>query len=298
MKLRSELILLDALDGGLDVIDLLLEREHHFVADDALSLRGGGDLPPPLAARLAQAMLLEGPVAKALREGCRHGRMRSHAPAPAFAASGSANVPWDEARSLPEWVATPWRDPERWRRLAEDRIAQRTLLRIDGFLTEPHALELRRTVAALPFHSQDNMYVRGDGYDIKTELDAFFDSFRSGPLHRLISYVMNESLPSRLFLRAWRFGPGGRIGIHKDGLHYVTTFSIGLSCDWTAAAGGAIAFGQPVRAGLEVVERWLPHLGDLLLFRPSALAWHAVEEVAAGVRYTLTGQYVSADYPG
>jgi len=108
---------------------------------------------------------------------------------------------------------------------------------------------------------------------------------------------MGLDLPSRIFVRAWKLGPGDSMAIHKDGLHDVTTFSIGLCEDWTAAAGGAIAFGDPAHGGLTVTERWLPHLGDLLIFRPTARAWHAVEPVTQGTRLTLTGHYVGPDYP-
>ena len=141
--------------------------------------------------------------------------------------------------------------------------------------------------------------MRGDGCAIAgDELGPVIEAFRRGPLHALVGRVMGEALPARLFTRAWRLAAGDHIATHKDGLHYVTTFSLGLCDGWSASHGGAIAFGRPVAKGLEIVERWLPHRGDLLLFRPSARAWHAVEAVARGTRFTVTGQYVAEAYPG
>jgi hypothetical protein len=294
MKLRPELLLYDASDGGLDVLDLVLEQEHHFDAAEARDLRRE-PIPERLGERLARALLLEGPSAEALRRGCRNGRTRAPAPAPGFAA---ARGPWSEAARLPAMVAPAWREGERWRRLAEDRIAGRALLRLDGFLAGPAADALRAAAAALPFARHETLYVRGEGLDLHAELDELVAPFRDGPLHALLAAVMGEPLPSRIFARVWRLGPGDHIAVHRDGLHYVTTFSLGLSTGWTAASGGALAFGHPVERGLEIVERWLPHLGDLLVFRPTALAWHAVEPVAHGTRLTLTGHYVAASYPG
>jgi hypothetical protein len=77
---------------------------------------------------------------------------------------------------------------------------------------------------------------------------------------------------------------------HPDGRLYCGTLSLGLCSGWTAADGGAIAFGDPTPQGFHVRERWLPHLGDALLFAPAADTWHAVEPVTSDkTRHSLTG---------
>ncbi len=298
MRLRSELLRFPLDDGGLEIVDLVLEQKHAFSSTEADALRAldaGAAPPPELVTRLDSGLLLEGPTAAALREGCRHGRVRSRMPPPAVAEAAGA---WGLAPSLPAFVAAAWRDPERWRRLAEDRRAGRRLLRLDGFLAADVAAALRGRVDELPFTQRAAAYAHGDGHDLAGELDDVFDAFRRGPLHTLLGHVMDQALPERIFLRAWRLGPGDDIANHNDGIHYVTTFSLGLTPGWSCRDGGAIAFGYPIARGLDITERWLPHLGDLLLFEPTATAWHLVEAVRAGTRWTVTGHYVSPNYPG
>ena len=205
---------------------------------------------------------------------------------------------WDLAENLPDWVSPTWRQPERWRRLAEDRAAGRPLLRLDGFMALDHARALRDDAAALDFEHQDSLYAKGGCHNIARDetLGDYLAPFRSGPLCTLMGDVMGESLPERIFARVWKLQEGDGMAVHNDGIHYVTTFTIGLSEGWRARDGGHITFGLPTASGLEVTERWLPHLGDMQLFRPSGTAWHAVETVRQGTRYTLTGHYVSPKY--
>ncbi|MEL6180755.1 MAG: 2OG-Fe(II) oxygenase, partial [Myxococcota bacterium] len=247
---------------------------------------------------LQTAMLLEGPTANLIRQASRHGRTRSQMPSPTLPTGDSNDGPWALASALPsELFASAWREPERWRRLAEERRAGRTLLRLDGLFTTDAALELRKAAAALPFEERHTTYVRGAGCELEDHhLTSWRSALTHGPCNALLSAVMDEDLPERMFARVWKLGQGDGISVHKDGIHYVATLSIGLCPGWTASHGGAIAFGQPTAQGLDVVERWLPHLGDALLFRPTALAWHAVEPVEHGMRYTLTTHYVSPQY--
>ena len=109
-------------------------------------------------------------------------------------------------------------------------------------------------------------------------------------VRRLFGAVLGVALPERLFINAWRLERGDYMGVHPDGRLYRGTLSLGLSDGWTAADGGAIAFGDPTADGFQVRERWLPHVGDALLFAPSHDTWHAVEPVLAQkTRYSLTG---------
>src|SRR2546430_2110049 len=96
---------------------------------------------------------------------------------------------------------------------------------------------------------------------------------------RLFGSVLGLPLPDKLFINAWRLGRGDSMSVHPDGRLYCGTLSLGLCRGWTAADGGAIAIGEPTKTGFLVRERWLPHLGDVLLFAPGADTWHAVEPV-------------------
>ena len=296
MRLRYELLHIPR-GGGLDIVDLLLEQVHHFNSDEARALKAL-PAPPPAALkrRLEQCLLLEGPEAEDLRREGWSARIRKDPPPPPDA---GANGPWHMAKALPDIVAPVWRAPERWRRLAEAHAAGQTLLRLEGFLADAAAGALREAVAALPFERRENPYVKGFGCDpMPADLPTFLPALTSGALYQLVGAVMNEALPDRIMARAWRLESGDAIVLHNDGVHYRTTISLGLCANWTAARGGAIAFGTPTPRGLRVMERWLPHLGDVLLFRPTATTWHAVEPVTEGVRYTLTTHYVAPEYPG
>lgn len=196
---------------------------------------------------------------------------------------------WEVARSLPDWISPHWRSPERWRRLAEARLAGQQLLRLDGFMTQAGASALLNKVKALPLERQDNTYLRGLYYQVtESKLKTLLPDFANGVVRQLLSATLNKPLPSSLFLRAFQLNEGDLIAEHVDGEHYAATFSIGLCEHWTAANGGAIAFGE---------QRWLPHLGDVLVFVTSRALSHRVEPVMFGERFTLTGQYVSARYP-
>ncbi len=295
MRLRHELLQFET-EGGLDIVDLLLEQVHHFDGDEARAIAALPEPPPDaLAARLPAGLLLEGPLADELRRAGWAARIRKAPPAPP---RQETSGDWHLATRLPAFISAPWRQPERWRRLAEDRAAGRVLLRLEGLLEPESALALREAVSDLAYDRRENAYVKGHGYDVEPEeLPEILPELLRGPLYSLLCQVLDEALPTRIFGRAWRLEEGDSIALHNDGVHYRATLSIGLCPDWSAADGGAIAFGSPTADGLNVSERWIPHLGDVLLFRPTATAWHAVEEVRRGTRYTLTSHFVAPEYP-
>ena len=124
----------------------------------------------------------------------------------------------------------------------------------------------------------------------ETDLPEWRALMTSPVARRLFSSVLAVPLPEKIFVNAWRMGRGDSMGVHPDGRLYCGTLSLGLASSWMAADGGAIAFGDPTRDGSKVRERWLPHLGDALVFAPSADSWHAVEPVLSEkVRHSLTG---------
>src|SRR5439155_5596451 len=132
-------------DGGLDLLDLALERVVSLSADEARRLDD-----PDVVAKLDSLMLLEGPAADTIRETAWSARARGRpAPFPAGEVSGD----WQEP--LPEMVASAWRDPERLRRLAEERAAGRRFLSLPGFLTAEAAAHLAAETEALSFKRMD-----------------------------------------------------------------------------------------------------------------------------------------------
>jgi hypothetical protein len=280
VPLRSELLRVTRDDGGLDLLDLALERVISLTADETRRLD-----EPDVIAKLDSLMLLEGPAAETIREAAWSARARGR---PAPFAAGTVSGDWDEP--LPEIVAPAWRDPERLRRLAEDRAAGRRYLSLPGFLTAEAAARLASQAAALAYKRMDTDIVHAERRLLG---DGELPEWRALMLatRRLFAAVLGVPLlPERLFINAWRLARGDSMSVHPDGRLYCGTLSLGLSDGWTAADGGAIAFGDPAKSGFQVRERWLPHLGDALLFAPTAGTWHCVEPVVSErTRYSLTG---------
>src|SRR5262249_48778780 len=150
MPLRRELLLHPREDGGVDVLDLVLERVVALAPEEARAL----DAPDAaLAAKLQSLVLLEGAVADSLREAAGAGRA---------AADWVAELDWELARSLPSPIATAWREPERMRRLAQERAAGRRYLRLDGFIEPEAAHALADAAAALAYDRMDSPVVHAE----------------------------------------------------------------------------------------------------------------------------------------
>jgi 2OG-Fe(II) oxygenase superfamily len=280
VPLRAELLRFTRDDGGLDLLDLALERVVSLSADEARRLDDAD-----VIAKLDSLMLLEGPVAETIRETAWSARAKGR-PAP-FAA---AEVSGDWSEPLPEIVAPAWRTAERLRRLAEERAAGRRFLFLPGFVAAEAASRLAAQAAALEYRRMDTDIVHAERHLLG---DGELAEWRALMLatRRLFGSVLGlPPLPEKLFINAWRMRRGDTMSVHPDGRLYCGTLSLGLCDGWTAADGGAIAFGDPTPNGFQVRERWLPHLGDALLFAPAADTWHAVEPVLSDkTRHSLTG---------
>lgn len=198
---------------------------------------------------------------------------------------------WGLARELPAVVASGWREPERWRRLAEDRAGGQRYLVLPGLLEPEAARALREAALALPMARLATVLVAADRRLLAgDELAPWLDLLQHVVLRGLVSAVLGRTMPSGLVVNAWRLARGDQMGIHPDGPLYKGTISLGLCEGWTAADGGAIAFGDRDGDDLIVRQRWFPHLGDACLFAPDVDTWHAVEPVRGDVtRYSVTG---------
>lgn len=277
MKLRSELLRRSRQDGGIDLLDPLLERIVTLDAAQARALDEGDHEP------LEALMIFEGAIADGLREQAWLGRQR---PRP-HAAAPVADFDWRE--DLPEIIASHWRDPDRLRRLAEDRAAGRRYLLLPGFLEAEAASRLEAAASALSFSRMSTEIVEADRHLLKSgELGEWQSLMQS--VRRIFGAILGIELPEKTFVNVWRLQKGDFMSVHPDGRLYRGTISLGLNRDWRAVDGGAIAFGEPTANGFLVRERWLPHAGDALLFAPGVDSWHAVEPVLSEkTRLSLTG---------
>ncbi len=291
-RLRRDLIVHASTDGDattVELVDTLLERVVPVPPALGVLPEPGGTAQGALADWLTTQLLSEGPAVDGIRAAGWAARARRTVHQPRLA---PVDGPWELARELPAWVSEGWRRPERWRRLAEQRAAGTRLLRMPELIAEGTATAWAAHVRADAADRCDNPYAQGWWRQDTTTPEPWRRALLGGPLHTLLSAACGVVLPSEIQLNAWRLHAGDRMALHADGTRYAATVSLGLSAGWRAADGGAIAFGWPTADGLSVQERWLPHLGDALLFAVEATLWHAVEPVQAGERLTLTGQYL------
>jgi hypothetical protein len=279
MKLRPELLRRSCEDGGIDLLDLLFDRIVHLDAEQTRALDEGDH------AALVPLMIFEGPAAEALRASAWSGRQRPrpHPSAP------PEDFEW--SLELPEIIAPPWRDPDRLRRLAEDRSAGRRYLMLPGFLEAEAASRLAEQASALPYTRLSTEIVEADRHLLEAgELPEWQSLMTSRPVRMILGAILGIELPEKTFVNVWRLGRGDLMSVHPDGRLYRGTLSLGLNLGWRAQDGGAIAFGEPGPEGFVVRERWLPHAGDALLFAPGVDTWHAVEPVLSNkIRLSLTG---------
>jgi hypothetical protein len=193
--------------------------------------------------------------------------------------------------ALPDIVSPRWRDPGRWPAMTGPRY------RLDGFFTPAAAAELLERVCALPFTRLDFDVVCAAWSKPAASLGTAHDLLLSSAFRAAASSVLGVTLPEAMIVNAWHLSTGDHMRPHRDSRHYVGAFCVGLCPDWSPARGGAIAFGPGSAAGITAEERWHPHLGDLLLFRPSPTSWHTVEPVLVGTRRSLSGWWTDPRRP-
>jgi 2-oxoglutarate-Fe(II)-dependent oxygenase superfamily protein len=296
--LRADVLRFPGADGGLDLLDLLLDTLHSLSPAEAelLGRLEGGELAAgapeasALSARLEGALLWEGPVAEQIRRERHAARLHRWAES---AEPGEEPEPdWPPVVAC-EALASEWRDPERYRRLREERLAGREVFVLRGLVAPEAARAWAAEAASLPFERLATPHVEAERCALGEQLAPLQALLRDADFRRLLGAVLGRELGESLLLNAWRMSPGDRMAVHPDGPRYLATFSLGLCPDWTASRGGAIAFGDPSPEGLVVRERFLPHLGDACVFAPHARAWHAVERVREGQRLSVTGWWLS-----
>jgi hypothetical protein len=285
---RRDVLTFAAPDGGIDLLDLLLDRVVRIAPEQAAALRAGDRR---VIDHLEQLHLFESASIHETRIQALAARL--HEPAPPPPAPPIEDVDWTDALQWPDIVAPAWKDPERLRRLAEDRAGGRRYLMLPGFLTPAAAIEFAREAAGLPYERFDSDVVHADKCLLHGEsLRQWRTLLLSGRTRRLFGGLLGRQLPDGLMINAWRMRPGDDMRAHPDGRLYWATVSLGLSSTWKAADGGAIAFGEPRSDGFLVRERWYPHAGDLCLFVPAPDTWHVVEPPTRE-RLTLTGWWMT-----
>ncbi len=277
-------------DGGLDLLDPLFER---LIRLDARTVESLDEADPVAIAELDAAYLRACPEADALRRAAWYARLRPEPVAPrvddavdcATIAAGVATLGWADA----------WKDTERWRRLIETARSGGGALSLSGLV--PGALATAAAVQAnhLPLSPMETPIVSGSRAVVDDAIGGALAAVRAlfdAPEARAaFGAALGRALNLGLTLNAWSLAPGQRMAAHPDGARYAATLVVGLNAGWTAADGGAVAFGEPGPDGLRVRSRWLPHLGDVLVFAPTADTWHAVEPPTRP-RWTLSGWWL------
>lgn len=288
-RLRSEVFRVTREGGAIDLVDLVNERITSLDPAEVAALDGHDDV---LADRLETAELFEGPAAERQRRSAWAARMVRR-PRPIEGLGHPVPGDWELARRLPTMFHPTWREPERWRRLAEEHAGGQRYLALPGLLTDEAARRIKAEVLTLSWTRLATDLVQADRHllgpdDVPTWLDLL-----AGEVFRaLVGAVLGRPMPAGLVVNAWRLGRGDFMGVHPDGRLYFGTVSLGLCEGWSASQGGAIAFGEPHEAGMIVRQRWYPHLGDVGLFAPDGDTWHVVETVTQGTRHSLTGWWV------
>ncbi len=285
--LRREVMVEPRADGGVDLLDPLYERIDHLDAATVRALDAG---EPGALEALDDRLLRESPVADAARRAAWYARLRPEPCAPV--------VPRAELSGVAAAVAAlgwgrAWREPERWRRWVEAGRAGNLLLPLEGLLEPEHAAAALAQAEALPLQPLRSAVVSANRAVVDDTVGGALGALRAllgDPSTRVaVGAALGRSLTGPLHLNLWRLAPGERMAVHPDGARYAGTVAIGLDREWTAGDGGAIAFGDPGPEGLVVRSRWLPHLGDALIFAPAAGTWHAVEPPVSRPRWTLSG---------
>ncbi len=293
-ELRPELLRRPRADGGLELLDPIAQR---IVEVTAAVVAGFQDGDPQARLTLSLQMVLDDETAEQLRDNAWAAKSQLRVPPAAIGPGHDAaphldDVNFDDAAQLPRLVSAWWRDGEQLRRLTEERRAGRRYHVLRGFFDMDAARSIRDAVSALAFSRMETDLLTCERHLVAgDELSELVGLMQSDLLRRLLSPIVGRVLPAGTVVNAWRLSQGDSFGIHPDGPRYQGTFSVGLCDRWTARDGGAIAFGEPTSEhGFIVAERWLPQLGDLLVFAPDHDTWHAVEPVMGDrTRLTLTG---------
>ena len=126
---------------------------------------------------------------------------------------------WSLAAELPPLFAPKWREPESWRRLAEDRASR--YLMLPGLLTDEAALAIRAAVVALPMARLTTELLDADRHLLAAdEVPAWLDLLQGDVLRALVGDVLRREMPLGLVVNAWRLHRGDHMGVHPDGPLY------------------------------------------------------------------------------
>lgn len=292
--LRRELLVEADPAGGVRILDPLFERVVVLDAAQVAALDAGD---PAALATLDDRWLRESPAAEAVRRAAWSARLRPEPARPAVRGDETGDACVDVSCvdvSGIDW-APAWRDAERWRRLFAAAHAGNTLLPLDGLLPPALAEAAAAQAQTLPCARVEAAVVSAERALVDEAIGGPLGEVRARLTHpatrRFFGAALGRDLGGPMHLNVWHLAPEERMAVHQDGARYAATVAVGLNAGWTAADGGAIAYGVPGPGGLGVSHRWLPHLGDVVVFAPTATSWHAVEPPARD-RWTLSGWWL------
>ena len=289
MELRKEVLIWSLEDGRIALYDPLLQYTHELNQEESQQFQSK-QWSKELVARFHSSMLLEDMGAQIIRDNFWKNRLMSRIlPAP----DRFDEIDWNVAKELPALVQEHWRDPERWRRLFEHGLAGNEIFVLNNFVESAPLQEFVSNISTWKEFSspvvtaQRALLHEGPVYQL----------MQNAVFRKLVSTLLKVPLREQVWLQAWGISKGECIKSHSDGTSYSGTCTVGCSSNWKAKDGGAISFGKNTQQGWESTFRWLPHLGDMLLFRPKADLWHAVEEVQQGHRLSITGWWIEGKNP-
>ena len=289
-KLRPEVLTLETAEGGLDLYDLLYDRVTTLDPEEAAALDRGDEA---ILDRLSALVLLESDHAQTLR---RQRYARHKADVHAHRAPLIEETDWSLAEGWPDFIASHWRQGEALRRLAEARAAGNQFIALPGFMKLRSARELAQAAASIAFERMDTPWVKASRHGLGegTLYTRWVQFLTREDTRALFGAILGRRLEAQIKGNVWRLETGDMMPVHTDGKHYQGTISLGLNEAWRASQGGAIARGAPEEGRFRVDTRWLPHLGDVLLFAPTYDSWHAVEPVLQGERLSITAWWTKA----
>lgn len=281
-QIRNELLVKEGADGIISLYDPLLQTVLLLNEEESVAFRSQ-EYTETLKAKLQGANMMEGIGAKVLRDCIWNARsMFRVVPQPR---PERTEADWEQASLLPDFVQERWRKPQIWASLFQYMLAGNDVLMLDDLFV-PEILQ--KDIERFSFVPFQNKFIQGHRAPVNE--GVVYELMEHPVFYSFVRSLLGlNASHSHCLVHAWQLSKGDFIGLHSDGPRYQGTFNVGVTPNWKAQNGGAIAFGRPTEHGVDIFQRWIPQLGSALLFAPRSDLWHVVETVQAGVRHTLTG---------
>jgi len=287
-QLRPEILQQRNDDGLVSFLDPILQQKYHLNIGQSQEFLSG-EWSDSLVSFLEAAMLLEGLGAEAIRRTYWNSKSMVRA-----VPENNIHVEpdWSLLENLPNVLQEQWKGKEPWRRILEQARAGNRFFLLENFIRRAPMLA---AIEACDFQPYQTNFLKGKRCRVSDGL--LVQLMADSRIRQLFSSILNMPLTGEILAHGWKLENGDYIGSHIDGTKYIGTLTLGGNQHWKASNGGAFTFGTPGRKSFQSEYRWIPELGNALLFRPRSDLWHAVEEVQSGTRYTMTGWWLEDGVP-